>query len=123
MIRLSRRSCAARVASRNRLTRLSSFVTGNSFALILQSLALSFCAQPLFLMERTCDLVPERLDQVRDDGPLAGLYERFGRHARDERQLAKTRQLVGRNRDANEVVRKSRALILRQIGGDTVDLA
>src|SRR6266446_9834651 len=76
---------------------------------------------PLPLAERAHQLVVQRLDQVGQHGAVAGLHEGFDRHAGDQLDVAKTRDLVGRHRDTDRVIALPGALVGRDVGRDAGD--
>src|SRR5215831_8217714 len=77
----------------------------------------------LFLPECPLKLVVQRLDQVRDHRAIAGLNEGLDRHAGRQLHLPEFRDLLGRHRDANEIIALSGALVGRGVGTDPNDRA
>src|SRR5262245_6370398 len=53
------------------------------------------------LPERPHDLIANRLDEIGDHRPLAGLDEAFDRHAGNKRHAFEAGDLLIRNRDAH----------------------
>src|SRR6266702_2959056 len=75
------------------------------------------------LAERPHELVVQRLHQVGQHGPVAGLDEGFHRHAGDHPDVAETGDLFRRHRDPDGVVALAGALVGGDVGRDAADEA
>src|SRR5436305_3238369 len=71
--------------------------------------------EPLFLAERPGDLILEWPHEVGNDRAHCGLNEDLDRHAGDQFDRLKPRDLARRNRDADGVVACTGALILGHV--------
>ena len=78
---------------------------------------------PSLLPEHPHQLIVQRLDQIGNHRPVAGLHEGLDRHARHQLDLAELGHLVGRHGDPDGVIGLPGALIGRGVGRDAGDRA
>ena len=80
-------------------------------------------AKHLLLAKRPRNLIIKRLDQIRDDVPIACLDEDLDRHAWNQLHRSKPRKLLGLNGDIDGIVAMPGAGIGRDVSGNTTDSA
>src|SRR6185295_16301301 len=76
------------------------------------SLAATPYRPPLPLDKRTLELIQDRLEQIAQHGPAAGLHEHFRRHARGELQPGQPPALLFRQHDADGEIGRAALLVL-----------